>query len=263
MYAQYHVIEIDGVLVRDGRPFDPDTVERLKASMAEVGLLHPISVQRPAPNVPPFWLVAGRNRLEAARQLGWDTIRAIELPFGRAGNDLAMMAEIAENLHRREITALERNELQARWLEIVEREKADQSREVRAIEGSKRADGKGHRKPSGIKQAARELGVPATNLRQSRKIAALSDAAKDAAREHGLDDNQSALLAAAKEREPEKQVEAITRRASSAMKREPAPVAEHPAPDGYGSWEAWRDAIVQAGAMAPAGIRASIRKAFS
>jgi len=111
------------------------------------------------------------------------------------------MAEIAENLHRREITALERAELQAKWIEIRK------VREPRAPRGGIQPNDKG------IRAASRDLGVPETNLRQSRKIASLSPEAKDAAKSSGLDDNQSALLAAAKAQDPDEQVAVIKRAA--------------------------------------------------
>lgn len=95
------------------------------------------------------------------------------------------MAEIAENLHRREITALERAELQARWVEIVGKDKPGELRPV-----SK--GGRGNK--GGINKAASDLGIPATNLKQSVRIASLSEDAKEAAKASSLDDNQSALL---------------------------------------------------------------------
>ena len=121
----------------------------------------------------------------------------IELPRLDAQEDaasIAKLAEIAENLHRREITALERSELQAAWVEIVEARKRDaQSAELRPIEKKQRADGKGHRKPSGINQAARDLGIPRSTLQQSVRIAKLSPEAKAEAKKLKLDNNQDAL----------------------------------------------------------------------
>lgn len=110
------------------------------------------------------------------------------------------MAEIAENLHRRELTKLERSELHTRWVEIVK------VRELPAPFGGVQPNNKG------IRAAARDLGEPEKNLRQSVAIAGLTPEAKDAASAAGLDDNQSALLEAAKA-PPEKQVEAIQKRA--------------------------------------------------
>ena len=46
--------------------------------------------------------------------------------------------------------------------------------------------------PSVIDAAGRELGIESTEAKRAVKIASISDEAKDAAREAGLDDNQSA-----------------------------------------------------------------------
>ena len=61
------------------------------------------------------------------------------------------------------------------------------------------------------------------------KIASLSDEAKQAAVALGLDDNQSALLAAASELVPEKQVEKLKERAQAKASR--APRAKKPPAD--------------------------------
>jgi ParB-like chromosome segregation protein Spo0J len=55
------------------RPLEPALVEALAASMKEEGLRHPIAVRRTAEG---YHLILGRHRLEAARQLKWQTIRA-------------------------------------------------------------------------------------------------------------------------------------------------------------------------------------------
>jgi hypothetical protein len=59
-----------------------------------------------------------------------------------------------------------------------------------------------HRKagqqPGGINAAVRDLGINRTEAQRSVKIASMEPEAKEAARQHGLDDNQSALLAVAK-----------------------------------------------------------------
>jgi ParB-like chromosome segregation protein Spo0J len=55
------------------RPLEPGLVEALAASMRAEGLRHPIAVRRSPEG---YHLVLGRHRLEAARQLKWQTIRA-------------------------------------------------------------------------------------------------------------------------------------------------------------------------------------------
>ena len=83
-----------------------------------------------------------------------------------------------------------------------------QSSQPETIE-SRRSDGRGHRPQGGVNAAARELGISKTDAHRAVKVAALSPEAKEAARDAGLADNQAALLDAAKEKEPERQVAAI------------------------------------------------------
>lgn len=172
---------------------DEDTVARLMDSINRIGLQTPISVRWVDDNL---MLVAGRHRLEAVRRLGWENVDCTMLT---GTDDEARMWEIAENLHRADLTVLERDEHIAEWVRLSD----VQSVQVAPIE-SKREDGRGHRAQGGINAAARELGIEATAAKRATKVAGLTPEAKAAAREHGLDDNQSALLKAAKEA-PEEQ----------------------------------------------------------
>ncbi|WP_428030036.1 hypothetical protein [Ancylobacter sp.] len=95
--------------------------------------------------------------------------------------------KIAENLHRAELTALERDEQVALWVKLNAERQSAQSEPIE----SKRGDGKGHRPESGVRAAARELGIEKEDARRATKVASLSDEAKEAAREAGLDDNRS------------------------------------------------------------------------
>lgn len=125
--------------------------------------------------------------------------------------------DIAENLHRREITALERSELQAAWVEIVQARKKDEADKPAELRQVSVKGGRG--KTSGMSQVARDLGIPRSTLQQSVKIAKLSPEAKAEARKLKLDDNQDALLEATKAKTPEAQTAAIERRA---QQHEPA-----------------------------------------
>ena len=126
----------------------------------------------------------------------------------RPGNDAAAMAEIAENLHRREITALERAELIARWVALQEAKAAVKPAQVAQVSSK---GGRG--KHGGVSAAARDLGMTRDAVSRAVTVAKLSTEAKDAAKSSGLDDNQSALLAAAKAQDPDEQVAAIMRAA--------------------------------------------------
>jgi hypothetical protein len=100
---------------------------------------------------------------------------------------LCRLWEIAENLHRAELTKLERDENIAEWIRLTEQSSQLDTK------------GLGHRPQGGVNAAARDLGVDKNEAHRAVKVASLSDEAKAAAVEHGLDDNRSALLAAAKE----------------------------------------------------------------
>jgi ParB family chromosome partitioning protein len=135
------------------RPADADRVKMIAESMREIGLQTPISVWSPD-NGGTIRLVAGRHRLEAAKLLGWDHIECSWLILGETER---RMWEIAENLHRAELSALERGEQIAEWVRLVETRQV-QSAQIGPIE-SKREDGRGHRHENGVKAAARDLGI--------------------------------------------------------------------------------------------------------
>lgn len=200
---------VDSIEVPAGRrPVRDDAVERLLASMRSIGLRTPISVryydERP-PHIPgsgdAVILMTGAHRLEAAKRLGWETIECFVYT---EGDDVdAQLWEIAENLHRAELTALERDEQIALWVELT----ADKARQLdEPLPGGVQPNEKGQAK------AARELGISEPDARRAVKVASLSDEAKEAAREAGLDDNRTALLEAAKHSTPEDQAAALVAR---------------------------------------------------
>jgi ParB family transcriptional regulator, chromosome partitioning protein len=90
-------------------------VERLMKSISEIGLLEPIVVCRRATRTPTVVLVAGRHRLEACKRLKHKTIAAVvEQEDSPEVERWRKLAEIDENLIRREITAGQRAKLIAR-----------------------------------------------------------------------------------------------------------------------------------------------------
>lgn len=113
---------------------------------------------------------------------------------------IAALVEIAENLHRRELGEIEKAELMAKWVEIsAERVKAVPKPDDGKPGQSGPVSGKGGRgNKGGINQAARELGVPATQLKRAVRVASLSPEAKAAGRAAP----QAVLLEAAKEESP-------------------------------------------------------------
>jgi ParB-like chromosome segregation protein Spo0J len=161
------------------RNVDSVVVKSIADSIKRLGLLQPISVRAEGNNR--YSLIAGRHRLEATRLNGGETIRASVVSVDDVD---ARLWEISENLHRAELTKLERAEQIEEW------------RKLTAEKGGKDFSPTGGAQPhdTGVKATARELGIAPVEVRSAGKIASLTPEAKDAAREAGLDDNQSALL---------------------------------------------------------------------
>lgn len=104
-------IKLDLLLGQDNpRPIKAETVARLAASMAVVGLLQAILVKPAELNslgLPGFKLVAGAHRVAAARSLGWEEIEARVLGCGLDYLETELM-EIDENLIRAELSPAQR-----------------------------------------------------------------------------------------------------------------------------------------------------------
>jgi uncharacterized ParB-like nuclease family protein len=97
-------IDLAQIITRDRlRKLRPDKVDALAESINAQGQLQPIIVQRHGAD---YLLIAGRHRLQAARQLKHDTIRA-EIA-GELDADQALLIEIDENLMRAELSPAER-----------------------------------------------------------------------------------------------------------------------------------------------------------
>jgi ParB/RepB/Spo0J family partition protein len=101
--AKVGVVRINDIVIRDRRPLHQDTVDQLAQSIKKIGLQTPITVRYVDGSAV---LVAGLHRLEAVRSLRWDEIAAV--PF-RGDDTAARQWEISENLHRAELSVLERS----------------------------------------------------------------------------------------------------------------------------------------------------------
>lgn len=89
----------------------PGDIQTLATSIAEIGLLNPITVSRDRT------LIAGLHRLEAAKLLGWTEI---ECTLSGLEGLQAELAEIDENFVRSDLTPIEFGELLLRRKEIYE-----------------------------------------------------------------------------------------------------------------------------------------------
>jgi len=169
------------------RPCNAETVSRLAASIKEIGLQHAITV-RSNKATARFDLIAGGHRLEACKMLRFDRLpcRIVKM------DDVdARMWEISENLHRAELTALERSEQIAEYAQLAKKKREGVSRQVDAKPLGGRPEG-------GSRAAARDLGLSEPAVRRAEEIANITPEAKAAITDAGLNDNQAALLRVAK-----------------------------------------------------------------
>jgi ParB-like chromosome segregation protein Spo0J len=160
------------------RALRDDAVAALMESMRSIGLRTPITVrfedQRTLEDgtvvheVP--ILVTGRHRLEAAIRLGWDAIDAVEIEEDETDTRLW---EIAENLHRAELTAVERAEHIDAWRKLILGKGVTNGHPLGGSQPHEQA----------IQKTAEALGVSDQTVRRSAKIAALPQEIRDQARQ--------------------------------------------------------------------------------
>lgn len=177
------------------RKLNDAAVNALAESIAKIGLKTPITVS----NLPSgdARLISGAHRVAALKVLGKTHVPSIVVDWDDVEQELW---EISENLHRSDLTALERSEHIDRWRELVKDRKGAQV----AHPGGQQPH------EQGVSGVAKELNVSRREVERSRDIASLTDEAKDAARETGLDDNQSRLVETSK-LPPEEQASNIHR----------------------------------------------------
>jgi ParB family transcriptional regulator, chromosome partitioning protein len=193
-------LRLDEIVVPDGRrETEPETVERLAASIREIGLQHPITVRS---HQDQFILIAGAHRLEAMRKLEESHIRATIAKFDAID---AEMWEISENLHRAELTELERKTQIGRWIQL-KRQKLGEGREEVFVPTAQKH--RGGRPEGGISAAARELGVERSEASRSVQVAKMAPEVREAIRQHGLADAKRAIREIAST-EPEHQLEKV------------------------------------------------------
>src|SRR5690606_1189537 len=109
----------------------------------------------------------------------------------------------SENLHRAELTVLQRDEQISRWIELTTVKSEVPGVEAKPVQAAQVSGGRGNK--GGVSEASRALGIERTDAIRAAKVAALSPNAKLVAQGLGLDDNRSALLEAAKHSNPDKQ----------------------------------------------------------
>jgi ParB family chromosome partitioning protein len=211
-------IPIKHILVReDHRDLNEEKARELAESIGVLGVVSPITVRRNngfgAPGT--FILVAGQHRLEAARLAGNETVPCILMPSRKK----ARKWRLAENLHRAELSALQRAEDLTEWMKLNEGEASAhpvRKHKIGRPEGLLLKLGKKGPFAGKSTEARRK------QMERALKVAAISEPAKLAAKKAGLDDNLTALLNIAKEETPEgqmKRVEALIKPSGKSIDR--------------------------------------------
>jgi len=100
--TRVHIRQIDSNPAQPRQEFDPSEMQSLAESISTHGLLQPVVVRRVHER---YQLIAGERRLRAAIQAGW-----VDVPVNVVEADDRQMAELAivENLHRKDLNALEK-----------------------------------------------------------------------------------------------------------------------------------------------------------
>src|SRR5262245_42435953 len=165
------------------RASSPPVVERLAASMRQIGLGTPITLRHCRSETEgregSYVLVTGGHRLEAAKLNGWSSIDAFVMD-GHVGDSDVELWEIDENLMRAELDAAEHALLTKRRAQIIEdREKANAAAEVVSQDGTapkKNPKGGGRagvtgRAAASIRDQAEKTGESKTKVARSKKRA--------------------------------------------------------------------------------------------
>jgi len=172
--AAVTTLSIDSIVVENRYRKNLGDLAGLKDSINKVGLLHPIVVTADGK------LVAGKRRLEACKQLGWD-----EVPVHIIGVDSLVQAEYDENVVRLEFSPLEALAI-AEALTPIEREKAEErkkssgrGKQNTSATGQYNGD-TGGKLPPGDRGKARDKAAAATGYSATsiRKIREMAEAAK-------------------------------------------------------------------------------------
>jgi N6-adenosine-specific RNA methylase IME4/ParB-like chromosome segregation protein Spo0J len=190
------MIPIADVRVGEGRR-PTRNVSELADSIKEIGLLNPITI------TPDGVLVAGNNRLEACKSLGWEKIPALFMP---AINDNAalewQLAEIDENLIRNELGVLDRGEQLSKRKKIYEQLHPETKA---GTAGAMAKHGSATEIISFAEDTAEKTGVTPRTVRQEVQIAEkILPEVKEVIRETTIADSKTDLLQLARMK-PEEQ----------------------------------------------------------
>lgn len=207
-------IQIDKIKINSGRrEAQPEHIEELAKSIAEVGLLNPVTIDRD------YTLIAGLHRLEAAKSLGWVDI---ECTVSTLEGLQAELAEIDENFVRRDLSAVDFGDLLLRRKEIYETLHPETKAGISQAAGMNRAVGNNVAEKMSatlkpfVEDTATKLGVtPRTIRRQIQAAKNLTPEAKELIRHTDIPKETTLRLSRLA---PEQQAEAASLLASGTIK---------------------------------------------
>lgn len=150
------LVQISEIKINPGRrEASPEDVQELAKSIAEVGLLNPITIDRE------HTLIAGLHRLEAAKLLGWTEI---ESTVSSLEGLQAELAEIDENFVRSDLSTLDHGELLLRRKEIYETLHPETCHGMRNGQTSKDCKMQSLETKSFLQETAEKLGVSKSTI---------------------------------------------------------------------------------------------------
>src|SRR6476620_6451713 len=195
--------QCDEIIVADRarKRIKEDAVLELMKSIQRIGLREPptIRIEVDDDGCEVAILVAGLRRVEACKRLDLKFIDCVEFKGDQAE---ARLWEIAENLHRAELTALERAEHLNEWRKLT----------LEKVAQAGPPDGGLQPDDQGIRKTAKEFGTTRQAIQRAMVIdEGMAPEAKQAAKDAGFDDNQAVLLRIGRENTAEDQIAAVRR----------------------------------------------------
>ncbi|MEP5803889.1 MAG: ParB N-terminal domain-containing protein, partial [Roseobacter sp.] len=117
--AEFKSLPLSKIIVADRlREVEEDHALVIAGSIAEYGLMNPITVRAtPRAKGGSYTLVAGAHRLRAAELLALETIDCVVL---KADQPEAQLLEVSENLHRNELSVIDRAVFVLKYRELWE-----------------------------------------------------------------------------------------------------------------------------------------------
>lgn len=159
-------LPLDSITVGARSRKDLGDIDALAASIANVGLLHPVVVDRL------HILIAGRRRLEAVRSLGWDEV-PVTVVEGLDDALKTLGAERDENTCRKDLVMTERLALSERIAELERPKAKERQKEHGGTAPGRNADTGGNLPQVSTKtrdKAAEPTGSSARTLDKVRKV---------------------------------------------------------------------------------------------